>query len=110
MTDPTTDPLDPTLIRSQPSLTVSTGRIWLVVGAIGTAVYVVVLTLLLTVEPLVAGIGLAVTLLLFLAMVVVRLVVPRGVARLRILAVLFTAESVLALVAVVVVGTATAAR
>ena len=101
---------DPTLIRSQPSLTVSTGRIWLIVGAIGTVVYVVVLAVLLAVEPLVAAVGLAVVLVLFLAMVVLRFAVPRGVARLGILAVLFTAESVLALVAVVVIGTATAAR
>ena len=78
---------DPTLIRNQPSLTTSTGLIWLVVGGLFAAISIVVLAFLLDLQP--AGLalgGIIVTVALYLAMILVRVLVSRPRVRLGLLA------------------------
>ena len=78
---------DPTLIRNQPSLTTSSGLIWLVVGGLFAAISIVVLSFLVGLEP--AGLalgGIIGTAVLFLSMIVVRLLVVRQRLRLGLLA------------------------
>ena len=82
-----TDPVDPTRVREQPSLTTSTGAIWLIVGGLFTAIALAVLIPMTALPPrglaLVAAVGIAV---LYAGMVVVRLIVPAGRRRLGMLA------------------------
>lgn len=78
---------DPTLIRNQPSLTTSTGLIWLVVGGLFAAISIVVLAFLIDLQP--AGLALGsiiATVALYLAMILVRVLVPRLRLRLGLLA------------------------
>jgi len=96
---------DPTKMRNQPALTTSSGRIWLVVGAVTTAICVVVL-LALTQEPTV---GLAVfaiiaDVVLYACMVAVHLTVRTGSARLWVLAVLFGLIVAITLVVVIIIA------
>ena len=82
-----TSSVDPTRIREQPSLTTSTGAIWLIVGGLFTAIALAVLVPMSSLPPtglaLIAAIVIAA---LYAAMVVVRLVVPAGRRRLGMLA------------------------
>lgn len=78
---------DPTLIRNQPSLTTSSGLIWLVVGGLFAAISIVVLAFLVGLEP--AGLalgGIIATAVLYLSMILVRLFVSRPRLRLGLLA------------------------
>lgn len=81
------DPRDPTRVREQPSLTTSTGAIWLVVGGLFTAIALAVLIPMVALPPTGLALAGAVAIaLLYVGMVVVRLVVPPGRRRLGLLA------------------------
>ena len=103
-----TSSVDPTRLREQPSLTTSTGAIWLIVGGLFTAVSLGVLIPMMLLPPaglaLVAAIVIAV---LYAAMVVTRLAVPPGRRRLGILAtgILLIAAIALVVAAIVMVVT-----
>ena len=78
---------DPTKLRNQPSLTTSTGRIWLIVGGLFSAIALAVLVPMTTLRP--AGVALAGALVVALAyagMVVVQFTVRPGRRRLGLLA------------------------
>ncbi|WEG07824.1 hypothetical protein PU630_11280 [Microbacterium horticulturae] len=97
-------PRDPTQVTAQPALTGSTGRRWLIWGALLGAVALVVLGLLVQVEPVTALIGCGLVVLLYIAMVVVRVAVRPHRARLLTLAWLLGAMAACALVCVLLVG------
>ncbi|SDL15568.1 hypothetical protein SAMN05216282_1369 [Cryobacterium psychrotolerans] len=78
---------DPTRVTSQPALTTSSGRSWLVVGALFTAIALSVLIPMTSLPP--SGVALtgAITVAaLYGGMLVVRVTVSRGRRRLRLLA------------------------
>lgn len=113
--DPDQPPLhDPTKVTEQPSLTFSTGRIWLVVGGLFTAIAVAVL-----IPQTVAGLpprgvplaAVIVDLALYAGMVVARLTVPVTRLRLRLtlMAVGMLSIAAVSLAAVLIVGFAAAA-
>lgn len=98
---------DPTRIRNQPSLTTSSGRIWLVVGGLFTAISVAVLIPMTALEP--PGIALTaviVDVLLYLGMLAARFALPPGRLRLSLMAVAMLAIAVVSLVAVLIVAAA----
>ena len=96
---------DPTRVVNQPSLTRSQGTVWLVVGGVMAAISVVLLLALRDVDrgatPLVA---VALIVLLYLAMVEVRLLVRPLRLRLGLMAVCFGAIAAVALLSVVLIG------
>jgi hypothetical protein len=101
---------DPTLMRNQASLTTSSGRSWLVLGGILAAVSVGTLAFQLDAEPVgLALYGIATVVVLFAGMIGARLAVPRGVKRLRLLAVLMIAIAVVGLGCVLVIALASGA-
>jgi len=96
---------DPTLIRNQPSLTTSSGLIWLVVGGLFAAISIVVLAFLVDLQP--AGLalgGIIATVVLYLAMIVVRLVVARPKLRLGLLATAMLLMAAITLVCTLVIS------
>jgi hypothetical protein len=96
---------DPTLMRNQPSLTTSTGRIWLILGGLLTLISAVVLAFELPLEPAgVALFGLVSVLVLYAAMVVVRLTTGPGRLRLGLMAALMIAIAVIGLGSVIAVA------
>jgi hypothetical protein len=95
---------DPTRVRSQPSLTSSTGLIWIVLGAILAAICVGVLLALVPLQPVTAWVGLTVVVVLFAAMVVLRFAVRRGTRRLTAMASVFGAMALVTLVCVVLIA------
>ena len=102
-------PHDPTRLTEQPSLTFSTGRIWLVVGGLFTAIALAVLIAQAVLDLPPHGIPLAaaiVVALLYAGMIVVRLVVPvtRLRRRLGLLAIGMLAIAAVSLTAVLIVG------
>lgn len=103
---PGPDPdLDPTRVTSQPSLTTSTGRIWLVVGGLFALIAAVVLVFLLSFPPAgLAATALALVVLLYAAMVITQLVTRRGRPRLGILAALMIAMALVSLGSVLVLA------
>ena len=106
-------PQDPTRVTQQPALTFSTGRIWLVVGGLFTAIALAVLIPQTVAGLAPRGVALAaavVDVLLYVGMVVVRLVVPVTRLRLRLtlLAVGLLAIAAVSLAAVLIVGFAAA--
>ena len=75
---------DPTRVRNQPSLTTSTGRSWLIVGGLFTAIALGVLIPMTQLPP--AGVALTaaiVDVILYAGMVAARLLVPASRLRLR---------------------------
>lgn len=84
------DSTDPTFVRNQPALRSSSGRIWLVVGGILAVICVVVLLLQLGNSVPLAVLGAIVVVLLYAAMIVVRLLLPQP-PRLVVLACVFAA-------------------
>ena len=68
---------DPTLVRNQPALRSSTGRVWLIVGAVMAAICFVVLLLQLPGSVALAVLGAIVVAVLYGAMVLVRLILPQ---------------------------------
>ncbi|WP_157007588.1 hypothetical protein [Agromyces laixinhei] len=96
---------DPTQMRNQPSLTTSNGRIWLIVGALATVLIVgTMVALWLQLDSTFALVVAAITALLYVAMVVVRLVVEPRRPRLLAIAVLFWVQVLFALIAVVTIA------
>jgi hypothetical protein len=93
-------------VTSQPALTSSSGRVWLVVGAVLTAICLAVLLLVSLTNPA-AIIGAAVVLALFVVLVVVRIAVRAQSLRLRLLAIVFSAIPVTAAVTLLLVISAT---
>ena len=96
---------DPTKVSNQPSLTTSTGRIWLVVGGLFALIALVMLFFLLPFTPhgLAAG-AMAAVVLLYAAMIVTQLLTRRGRPRLGILAALMITMAVVSLGAVLVLA------
>ncbi|MHA7985261.1 hypothetical protein ACX9R5_05570 [Rathayibacter sp. CAU 1779] len=84
------DHTDPTLVRNQPALRSSSGRIWLVVGGILAVICAAVLLLQVGNSVPLAVVGAIVVALLYAAMVVVRLRLPQP-PRLIALACIFAA-------------------
>ena len=99
------DPVDPTRVREQPSLTTSSGTIWLVVGGLFAAISLVVLIPMTALAgggvALAAVVGVAV---LYVGMVVTRLVARPGRRRLAVLAWAMILMAVVALGAVIIVA------
>ncbi len=105
-------PTDPTSIRSQPSLTTSTGRIWLIVGGVFAAIAIAVLIPMTQLPP--PGVALAGAIAvaaLYLAMIVVRLAVSPGHRRLTLMAVgMLSIAGVSLVTAIIVAGAAASGR
>lgn len=102
-------PPDPTKVTQQPSLTFSTGLIWLVVGGLFTAIALAVLIPQALAELPPPGVALSaaiVDVVLYAAMVVVRFAVPVTRLRLRLglLAIGMLAIAAVSLAAVLIVG------
>lgn len=95
---------DPTQVRRQPSLTTSTGTIWIVFGAILAAVCAGTLLALVPLGPVVAWVGLVVVAALFVAMIVVRIAVSPGPRRLTAMASAFGAMALVTLACVVILS------
>ena len=98
---------DPTLVRNQPSLTTSTGRSWLIVGGLFTAIALGVLIPMTQLPP--AGVALTaaiVDVILYAGMVAARLLVPSSRLRLRLglMATAFLAIAALSLGSVLAVA------
>jgi hypothetical protein len=89
---------DKTRVTSQPALTVSSGREWLVLGGVLAAVSLGVLIPLSGLRFDVALVGACLVLLLYVAMVVVRLVIRRRRLRVYTMASLFGAIAIVALI------------
>ncbi|WP_066040325.1 hypothetical protein [Herbiconiux solani] len=101
---------DPTKVTNQASLTSSTGTIWLVVGGLMAAISVVLLWSLQQVNSTGIAIwAIVVIVLLYLAMVEVRLLVRSMRLRLILMAVAFGAIALVALASVVIIGYSTVA-
>ncbi|WP_440711500.1 hypothetical protein [Herbiconiux sp. YIM B11900] len=100
---------DPTKMNTQSSLTTSTGTIWLVTGGLMTVISVVLLWAMQQLDSRgVALLAIVVLLLLYVAMVEIRLLVRRLRTRLLLMAVVFGAIALVALAAVVAIGTSEA--
>jgi hypothetical protein len=96
---------DPTLVRNQPALTTSTGRSWLIVGGLFTAISLAVLIALIDFAPHGLALAAAITIgLLYLGMVAARLAVKPGRTRLGLMAAGMIAIAVVALGAVLVIA------
>ncbi|MGA1837966.1 hypothetical protein VD659_13660 [Herbiconiux sp. 11R-BC] len=96
---------DPTKVTNQPALTTSSGRSWLVLGGLMGAIAVVLLWFLQQVNSTgVAMIGIVAIVLLFLAMLEVRLLVTRLRPRLVLMAVCFWLIAGVALACVLVIA------
>ncbi|WP_136640981.1 hypothetical protein [Subtercola vilae] len=99
------EPLDPTKVTNQPSLTTSTGRMWLIVGGLFALIAAAVLIWVLPFEPHgLAAIALAVVVLLYAGMVITQLVTRRGRLRLGILAALMLTIAAVALVTLLIIA------
>lgn len=86
-TDPDRRDSDPTSLREQPSLTTSTGAVWLIVGGLFVAVSLGVLVPMSTLPSGTAAVVAAIVIaLLYTGMVVARLAIPPGRRRLGYLA------------------------
>jgi hypothetical protein len=100
--DPSTDP---TRLTNQPSLTTSSGRIWLIVGGLVTGVAIGVLTPMLAFPP--PGVALVAIILdvaLYLAMIIARVTAPPGRPRLAVMAIALLAIAAVSLAAVITIA------
>ncbi|MET4638272.1 hypothetical protein [Mycetocola sp. 2940] len=95
---------DPTQVRSQPSLTTSTGTIWIVFGAVLAVVCAGVLLALVPLGPVIAWVGLVLVVALFVAMIVVRFATHPGPRRLTAMASAFGAMALVTLACVVILS------
>ena len=96
---------DPTRIRNQPALTTSSGRIWLIVGGLFTAISFAVLLPMTALEP--RGVALTAVIadvVLYAGMLVARFAITPGRRRLGLMAVAMLAIAVVSLAAVYVVA------
>jgi O-antigen/teichoic acid export membrane protein len=99
-------PPDSLRVRDQPALTTSSGRIWLVVGGLFALITVIVLVPMLGLEPEgVAGVGIFLTVGLYLAMVLARYI-PAGRLRLGVMATAMIGIAVVALLCIVLIALA----
>ncbi|TAL45643.1 MAG: hypothetical protein EPN91_01765 [Salinibacterium sp.] len=97
---------DPTRIVNQPSLTVSTGRSWLIVGGIFTAIAEGVLIAMTALPPLGLALAAAIAIgLLYFGILVVRLTVRPGRRRLGMMAIGMLAIALISLVTATIVAT-----
>lgn len=105
-TPPRKDPPsgDPTFVRNQPALTQSTGRIWLIAGAILSAVALVILGLLVELDPRTATIGIVAVIALYLAMIAIRVTVRSPRLRLGLLAAIMLTIAVTTLTVITIIG------
>ena len=94
---------DPTLMRNQPALSTSTGAIWLALGIALTVIVLAVLVPMLAINTAIAGGGIAVVVVLFIALVVTRFASKPGRARLMTMATLFGGIAFVGLATVFVV-------
>lgn len=86
-TDRPTETLDATKVRAQPSLTSSSGAIWLIVGGLLAVTGVAILAPMTALAlPALAVAGIVAIVALYAAMVIVKLAVPAGRMRLGLLA------------------------
>lgn len=90
---PSGDRRDPTLMRNQPALRTSSGRVWLVVGALMGAICAVVLLLQLRNSVPLTVLGVLAVVLLYATMLVLRFVTAQP-PRLVLLACFFAAMPV----------------
>lgn len=105
MTTPRDPADDPTRVRSQPSLTTASGTIWLVVGGLFVAVSLLVLVPMTSMQPAGLALGAVIAVVvLYVAMVVVRVAAPPGRRRLGMLAVGMLAIAAIALITVLIVA------
>ena len=95
---------DPTHVRSQPSLSTSSGLIWLVLGTVLAVICGAVLLALVGLEPVTASVGLVLVVALYLALVIVRFALPSGPHRLTWLASIFGGMAVVTLICVVTIS------
>ena len=95
---------DPTLMRNQPALSTSTGAIWLGLGVALTVIVLAVLVPMLTLNTAIAGGGIAVVVVLFVALVVTRFASAPGRGRLITMATLFGGIAFVGLATVFVVS------
>jgi len=104
--DPAADPrTDPTAVRAQPSLTTSSGAIWLIVGALFTLVALAVLIPMSTLPGGVVALVAAITVgALYLGMLVAGVATAPGRRRLGILATGMLLIAGVSLVAAVIVA------
>jgi hypothetical protein len=102
---------DPTRMRNQPALTTSSGRIWLIVGAIATVlIAVTMIALWVQLDSTFALVVAIVTVGFYAAMLVTRFAVEHRRSRLMVIAVLFWVQVLFALVAVIVIAFGVGAR
>ncbi|MDM4762658.1 hypothetical protein QT381_06525 [Galbitalea sp. SE-J8] len=104
---------DPTFLRNQPALTTSSGRSWLIVGALFAVIAAGVLFALAGAPPAGVGLGGGIAVIaLYAAMVVIRLAVPARRRRLRLglLAGALLAMAAIGLVCVLVIATTAASE
>jgi hypothetical protein len=94
---------DPTLVRNQPALTSSTGRVWLIVGAVLAAICTAMLLLQIRNSATEAITGACVVVALYAAMVLVRVVTRPGRGRLTVMAALFGAMAAWTLIWLLVI-------
>lgn len=92
-----------TRMGEQPALRTSSGRIWLVMGAITAVACVGILVALSTRQPTIGFIGAGVVVALYVAMMVVALVIRNVRAKLVTLAILLVSMGVTALAFVLVI-------
>lgn len=98
---------DPTRVTEQPALTTSTGRIWLIVGGLFTAIALAVLIPMTGLPPHGVALGAAIVIgALYAGMIVVRLAVPPGRRRLGLLAIGMLLIAAVSLVAASIVAVA----
>lgn len=96
---------DPTKLRNQPSLTTSSGLVWLIVGGLFAAIAVPLL-LFMTALPL-GGIALAGAIIvsaLYLGMIAAHVMVPPGRRRLGLMAAALIGIAAVSLIAVLIVA------
>ncbi|TBN56644.1 hypothetical protein EYE40_04100 [Glaciihabitans arcticus] len=96
---------DPTKIRNQPALTSSSGAVWLIVGGLFAVISIVVLIPLVMRQP--AGLamgGIVAVVVLYLAMVVIRLRVRPLRRRLGLLAICMLTMAAIGLACTLIVS------
>jgi hypothetical protein len=108
VTDFPPDPdTDPTRLKNQPSLTTSSGGIWLLIGGLFAAIALAVLIPMAVLDLPPAGLPLVAVILdvtLYLAIVIVRLTTPPGRLRLGLMAIALLAIAAISLGTVVAVA------
>jgi len=93
---------DPTMVRNQPALRTSSGRVWLITGAILGAICAAVLLLQLRNSVTLAVLGAVVVAVLYLGIVLVRIFLPQP-PRLVVIACFFAAIPVWTIIWLIVI-------